>query len=168
MICLLPDTKISERYSTVDFDVLSKVCSIYYDAINEKDTKKHKIHLNGLDKDKAGDDLCTYISKNRHISINMVTNLKNDNVFLKYFLHEYRHFIQDIAFKLKFDDINYDDSTKFSYINSPLEVDVRYFVRENKRYFLKLYHDMLKEKHRIKNAKFTLKFNGTKIVKNES
>ena len=153
MIYLVPDKKIKESYPTVDFDVLAQICNTYFDAISNN-PREYVLNIIGVP-----EETCFYVSTNKSIYIKIFVKLKGEGKFLSYFLHEFRHFIQDKGLHIQFNKKNYDETTTYSYMNSPLEVDVRLFVKENKTKFVTLYKKTKHEKHRLKTSKYAMQFN---------
>lgn len=144
MIHLKPTKQIKTKYNTIDYNILQTLCNTLFDSIcNNK--RNYTINIILVEANE-----CLYFNNNRgRITFKMSNNLKNDVAFIKYFLHEFRHFLQDKAFHIKFDSTTYTDSTYEEYINSPLEKDVKLFLDEHLTHFCKIYGKLKKYKELI-------------------
>jgi hypothetical protein len=157
MIHIKPDKLIKTKYKTVDFHLLEHICNILYTS-NKTNKRNYTIHVKGV----KGSE-CQYQRGARgRLTIKIVTNLKNDSSFIKYFLHEFRHFLQDKIFHVVFDDTTYNDATYEDYINSPLEVDVKNFLDDHLTNSCKLYGKMKIFKDKLLTSKTGKLFTGFK------
>lgn len=154
MILLRPDKLTKTVYKTVDFNILQNICNIIFETIcNNK--RNYSIYIKAV----HGDE-CQYSINRGRVTLRIVTNLKNDNTFIKYFLHEFRHFLQDKAFHVAFNDTTYNETDYQSYINSPLEIDVKNFLNEHMSHFCKLYGNMKIYKNKLITSKTGKTFTG--------
>lgn len=155
MIYLKPDKNTKQKYPGIDFDILQEICNILYITIgvNKRD---YTLNIKTIKSDE-----CMYFNGNRgRLTIKISENLIDDYVFIKYFLHEYRHFLQDKVLHIAFNDTTYKENTHEEYINSPLEKDVKLFLDNHLTDFCKIYGNIKKYKESIKKNNSIMKFTG--------
>jgi hypothetical protein len=157
MIYLKTNKITKKKYSNIDFEILQEIANILFYTIGTN-KRSYIINIQTVHSDE-----CLYFNnKKGRLYIKMADNLKDDNAFIKYFLHEYRHFLQDKALHIVFNDDTYKDSTYEEYINSPLEKDVTLFLKEHLANFCKIYGKMKKYKEDIKKFESAMTFTGFK------
>jgi len=149
MITIKPDAQIQAKFGhVVDFDVLSAIYSLMYDSFSKS---KRKIdYVITLKYTKGGWSYYDFQKKRRNIRINISEDISSTNVFQATVLHEFRHFVQDRIFKVSWGMEEYDDSTLFSYKNSPAEVDALTFDKLLGRKVIRLHNRMKKVKSEYK------------------
>ena len=86
---------------------------------------------------------------NINVRINISELVFGDTNFVEILLHEFRHFVQDKAFKVPFTKSYYDDSTEEKYLNSPCEIDADDFVVKSSKDIFKIYKKINKFKKAI-------------------
>jgi hypothetical protein len=155
MIRIKPDKLTKTKYKTIDFSLLEHICNILFTSY-KTNKRSYTIHIKGV----KGDE-CSYLCGTRgRLTIKIITNLKNDSSFIKYFLHEFRHFLQDKIFRVAFDDTTYNDTTYETYINSPLEVDVKNFLDDHLKDSCKIYGKMKIYKDKLLTSRTGKAFTG--------
>jgi len=158
MIRLKPDKLVKTKYKTVDFLLLEHICNILFTSY-KTNKRNYTINIKGV----KGDECCYSCGVRGRLTIKIITNLKNDSSFIKYFLHEFRHFLQDKIFRVVFDDTTYNDTTYETYINSPLEVDVKNFLDDHLNDTCKLYGKMKIYKDKLLTSRTGMDFTGFNI-----
>lgn len=119
MVKLHVDEKLKKRFKNINFESLSFVFTILYDACK---TSKRKRDITVFIYRQNGE----YSEYDWHdYRIWMADILVDEKLFLKHLIHEFRHLMQCKALKLKDSKEMYDDTTYTTYINSPIELDAR-------------------------------------------
>ena len=163
MIKIITDKKLKEAYN-IDVQTLSYACEVFFRS-SFKSKRSYKINLKIVKEGSMSDNgvieaQCYYMFNSPDNRIVMLDNLKDEKVFLKYFLHEFRHFMQSKGLHIRFNRKTYSESTYSAYRNSPLEKDVRVFMRKEKTNFIKLYYYLLNIKNKLEYSAESTQFNG--------
>jgi hypothetical protein len=148
-ITLLPSRSITNKFNYIDFDVLELICNIIVDnhakcSITETIKLKFKTAHNCYIDDAIS--LC-----------DIDESIKGkETVFIKTFLHEFRHWMQEKLLKVNFQK-NYTDYTDdvTAYYNCPLEKDARIFVNKSWSSVRSLYKRIKKTNSKIMDANKT-------------
>jgi hypothetical protein len=146
MVQFKPDVKLQKRFKDIDFESLSLVFSACFDTVYKVKKKRNfTIHL----KLTAGEYSYYAFQQGSNVRINISELVFGDTNFVEILLHEFRHFVQDKAFKVPFTKSYYDDSTEEKYLNSPCEIDADDFVVKSSKDIFKIYKKINKFKKAI-------------------
>lgn len=159
LITIKSDKDLKQIYD-IDIDVLEYVCNIYIKSCFPTSRKKRTINIKIVSADNEPAECCYFFNNGEKSEINLLQTLKGGSIFFKYFVHEFRHFIQERYLKIKHSKTVYDSSTSKSYRSSPLEVDARKFCAKEYRRFYRLYMSLLKQKGRLHSVTEYAFFNG--------
>jgi len=143
MVIFKPDKKLKKRFKQLDWQSLSCVYSLLFDSVYKAQKKRNYIIRLIIT---TGTDSYYVFQSGKNVRINISEVIFNEITFHRTLLHEFRHFLQDKAFKIPITKSNYDETTYKTYMRSPIEIDARAYEKLTLYKVTRAYNRMVKLK----------------------
>lgn len=158
-IILNPTRAAKKEFAFIDFDIISQCATVLVNNIHKGEyDKTYHIKVDVSRYPNAENPWSCYIWKTNTIYIHPFTNYKESykkNRFIKYFIHEFKHWTQDKLLKVSFNKNFKSDGRE--YYKCPLEQDTRKYTGLLLNSAIKTYNALLELKQK------TIEFKAMKI-----